>query len=139
MSQTRIQSVKEGDEFSFTIRDVNRTQFVRYAGAGGDFNPIHHDQTFAEEAGLETVFAMGLMTAGMLSRIPVEWFGPTSIKSYKVQFRQRLWPGDDVTFSGTVVSTYEEDGIAHADLDLSAVNQKGEALILGAATVRTWR
>ncbi len=139
MSKTDIESVKEGDEFSFTIRDVNRTQFVKYAGAGGDFNPIHHDQTFAEAAGLQTVFGMGLMTAGMLSRVPVEWFGPTSVRAYKVQFRQRLWPGDDVTFSGTVVSIYEEEEIAHADLDLRAVNQKGETLILGAATVRTWR
>ena len=75
MSKVAISSVKEGDEYSFTVNDFNRTQFVKYAGGGGDFNPIHHDQTFAEKAGLETVFGMGLLTAGILSRVPVEWFG----------------------------------------------------------------
>ncbi|HBA35619.1 MAG TPA: dihydroxy-acid dehydratase [Gammaproteobacteria bacterium] len=136
MSKVAISSVKEGDEYSFTVNDFNRTQFVKYAGGGGDFNPIHHDQTFAEKAGLETVFGMGLLTAGILSRVPVEWFGPTTVHKYNVQFRERLWPGDNVEFKGVVAKTYEKDGVAYADLTLSATNQDGKPLILSTATVR---
>lgn len=136
MSKAKIGSVKEGDEFSFTVEDFNRTQFVKYAGGGGDFNPIHHDEMFAKNAELESVFGMGLLTAGMLSRVPVEWFGPTKVHKYTVQFRERLWPGDTVEFKGVVAKTYEKDGIAHADLSLSATNQNGKALIVSSAIVR---
>jgi len=132
-------SIKEGDERNFVLEGVNRANFVRYAGASGDFNPIHYDQTFAEKAGLPTVFGQGMFTAGTLARVPTEWFGSTSVKRYSVRFSSRIWPEDDVSFSGTVTRVYEEAGIPHADLDLKATNQKGEHLILAEATVRDWR
>ncbi len=132
-------SVKPGDERQFQVADLTRTHFARYAGASGDFNPIHHDQTIAEMAGLPTVFGMGMFTAGVLSRIPATWFGPTSIRRYAVRFAARVWPGDTVTFSGKVVRVRDESGMPHVDLELSAVNQRGETLITGEATVRPWR
>lgn len=131
--------LKEGEERHFEVTDVNRTHFVRYAGASGDFNPIHHDQTFAEKAGLPTVFGIGMWTAGVLSRLPVEWFGPESIRSYGVRFASRVWPGDTVACRGTITRVYEQDGLPHADLDLQATNQNGEVLIQGSATVRPWQ
>lgn len=131
-------SVKEGDEFEFKIEDLNRTHFVRYAGGGGDFNPIHHDQTFAEHAGLPTVFGMGMFTAGVLSRVPAEWFGPETVKRYAVRFTSRAWPGDTVTCKGIITSVRDEDGVPHVDMDLSAINQKDEVLIRAEATVRPW-
>ena len=134
-----FETVKVGDEQSFEVPDVNRTHFVRYAGGGGDFNPIHHDQAFAENAGLPTVFGMGMFTAGVLSRLPTQWFGPESIKRYGIRFSSRIWPGDTVTCSGKVVRVYEEDGTKHVDLDLSAKNQKGETLVQAEATVRPWK
>ena len=127
-----------GDEHSFEVPDVNRTHFVKYAGASGDFNPIHHDQTFAEKAGLKTVFGIGMWSAGVLSRVPAEWFGPESIRRYQVRFATRLWPGDTIQCHGKIVRVYEEDGVPHADLELTASNQKGETLISGEATVRRW-
>lgn len=132
-------ALREGDEHDFEVPDVNRTQFVRYAGASGDFNPIHHDQTFAEKSGLPTVFGIGMWTAGVLSRIPSEWFGPESIRRFQVRFASRVWPDDTIRCQGRITRVYEEDGVPHADLDLSATNQKGEVLIQGSATVRPWR
>jgi len=132
-------SLREGDERSFEVPDVSRTHFVRYAGASGDFNPIHHDQTFAEQAGLPTVFGIGMWTAGVLSRIPSEWFGPESIRRYQVRFASRLWPGDTIRCRGRIARVYEEQGLPHAELELEATNQQGEALIQGSATVRPWR
>lgn len=119
--------------------DINRTHFVRYAGAGGDFNPIHHDQTFAERAGLPTVFGMGMFTAGVLARVPSHWFGPQNVARYAVRFTSRLWPGDTLTCRGTVSRVYEVDGVPHVDIALEALNQKGETLIEGDATIRPWR
>jgi len=132
-------TLNEGDERSFEIEAVTRTHFVRYAGASGDFNPIHHDQTFAEQAGLPTVFGVGMWTAGVLSRIPSEWFGPESIRRFQVRFASRLWPEDTLQCRGKITRVYEEDGLPHADLELTATNQKGELLIHGAATVRPWK
>lgn len=134
-----IATAEVGDEREFKVEDINRTHFVRYAGGGGDFNPIHHDQTFAEKAGLETVFGMGMFTAGVLSRVPAEWFGPESVKRYSVRFTSRIWPEDTLTCRGRIAKVYEEDGVRHVDLELRAENQKGEALIVAEATVRPWR
>ncbi|MBT5773760.1 MAG: hypothetical protein HOH95_05210 [Dehalococcoidia bacterium] len=131
-------SAQVGDEQEFQVEDINRTQFVRYAGGGGDFNPIHHDQTFAEKAGLETVFGMGMFTAGVLSRVPAEWFGPESVKRYAVKFTSRIWPGDTLTCKGTVTKVYEVDGVPHVDLEVLALNQKGETLIQAESTCRPW-
>jgi acyl dehydratase len=138
MSTVDWKNLKEGEEFKFEVDGFTRTHFVKYAGAGGDFNPIHHDETFAKMAGLESVFGMGMLTAGILTRVPAEWFGPASVKKYTVSFRSRLWPGDNVTFSGKIVKLYEEQGVPHAELELSAVNQKGETLIRGSSVVRPW-
>jgi acyl dehydratase len=132
-------ALAEGDEYSFEVPDVNRTHFVRYAGASGDFNPIHHDQTFAEKAGLPTVFGIGMWTAGVVSRVPAEWFGPESIKRFGVRFASRVWPGDTIRCHGKITRVYEEDGLPHADLDLTATNQNAELLIQGTATVRPWK
>lgn len=127
-----------GQEHRFEVPDVTRTHFVQYAGASGDFNPIHHDQTFAEKAGLPTVFGVGMWTAGVLSRIASEWFGPESIQRFGVRFATRLWPGDTIVCTGRIAKVYDEGGVPHADLELEAANQKGETLIRGSATVRPW-
>jgi acyl dehydratase len=139
MASVDWKALKEGDERSFEIAEVNRTNFVRYAGASGDFNPIHHDQTFAEKAGLPTVFGVGMWTAGVLSRVASEWFGPESVRRYQVRFATRLWPGDNIHCQGRIERVYEEGGVPHADLNLTATNQKGEVLIEGEATVRPWK
>ncbi len=130
--------LEAGQEHSFEVLDINRTHFVRYAGASGDLNPIHHDQTYAEKAGLPTVFGVGMFTAGVLSRVVSEWFGPESIKSYKVRFATRLWPGDSIRFSGKITRVYQEGDVIHAGLELLAVNQNDEPLIRGEAVVRPW-
>ena len=131
-------AIRVGDERSFQVDAITRFHFVRYAGASGDFNPIHFDETAARAAGLEGVFGQGMFTAGVLSRIASEWFGPESIRRYAVRFRSRLWPGDSIHCSGRIRRVYEEDGVPHADLVLSARSGRGDVLIRGDATVRRW-
>src|SRR5580765_460726 len=98
------EDVKEGDRLpEVRVANLTRTDFVKYAGSSGDFNPIHHDQTFAEASGNPTVFAMGMMNAGILSRLVSEYAGIENVRKYRVRFATRVWPGDSVTCKGKVI------------------------------------
>jgi acyl dehydratase len=127
-----FEDVKEGDELpSFTVEHLTRTDFVKYAGSSGDFNPIHHDQTFAEASGNPTVFAMGMMNAGILSRLVADYAGLENLRRYKVRFATRVWPGDSVTCKGKVTKKVVENGEKIIEGEIVALNQKGEVTIQG--------
>jgi acyl dehydratase len=108
----------------------DRSDFVRYAGAGGDFNPIHHDEPFARQAGMETVFGMGMLHTGMLGVALARWVGPDNVRSFGTRFTNRVWPGDVLTFSGRVVEV--TDGLA--TIELAADSQDGTPVLRGTAT-----
>ena len=127
-----FEDVKEGDELpSFSVENLTRSDFVRYAGSSGDFNPIHHDQTFAEASGNPTVFAMGMLNAGILSRLVSDYAGLENLRKYKVRFATRVWPGDTITCKGKVTKKYTENGDKVIEGELAALNQKGEVAIQG--------
>jgi acyl dehydratase len=127
-----FEDVKEGDELpSFTVENLTRTDFVKYAGSSGDFNPIHHDQTFAEASGNPTVFAMGMMNAGILSRLVTDYTGIENLRKYRVRFATRVWPGDSVTCKGKVIKKAVENGERIIEGEITAFNQKGEVAIQG--------
>jgi acyl dehydratase len=86
---------------------LTRSDFVRYAGAGGDFNPIHHDETFAVGAGYRSVFGHGLLTAGLLSSFLVEWLGQSTLRSFEVRYADQVWPDDVLVMKGALVSAHE--------------------------------
>ena len=73
---------------------ITRTQIVRFAGAAGDFNPMHHDEPFALAAGQPSVFAMGQLTAAIVAEAVAGWFGADNVAGYAVRFRDKVWPGD---------------------------------------------
>lgn len=110
-----------------------RTDFVRYQGASGDLNPIHHDEGFAKQAGFPGVFSVGMLQAGILGSYLADLFGPTAVRRLKVQFREQSWPGDVITYGGTVVE--RRDG--ELDLELHATRQTGGVHLAGWATVST--
>src|SRR5580693_5058985 len=79
-----------------TFGPLTRTDFVRYQGASGDFNPIHHDEEFARSAGFETVFSVGMLQAGLLATYCTDLLGAANVRRFKVQFREQVWPGDEL-------------------------------------------
>lgn len=83
-----------GEIFEMGTPPVTRTQIVRFAGAAGDFNPMHHDEPFAVAAGQPSVFAMGQLTAAILGGAVAEWFGLSNVTAYGVRFKDKVWPGD---------------------------------------------
>jgi acyl dehydratase len=130
-----FEDVKEGDTIpAFVVENLSRTDIVRYAGASGDFNPMHHDQTFAEKAGLPTVFAHGMLNAGFVSKCVSDYVGRENLRKFKVRFATRVWPGDTITCKGTVTKKHEDGGKRLIEGDLLALNQKGETAIQGSFT-----
>jgi acyl dehydratase len=87
----KYDTVKVGDVTpTVTIENVSRPDFVRYAGASGDFVPLHYDQTFVEAAGIPTVFAQGMFTAGLLSKALTDYVGIGQVRRFKVRFDPRM-------------------------------------------------
>ena len=118
----------------FVDAPLSVTDFVRYQGASGDMNPIHHDPEFARAAGYPGPFAVGMLQAGILSTYATDWLGATNLRRLKVQFREVAWPGDVLTYSGKVVGTREEGGETLVDLELACTRQTGGTHLKGWAT-----
>jgi len=111
------------------------TDFVRYQGASGDMNPIHHDSEYARAAGFPSAFSVGMLQAGILASYLTDWLGPENVRRYSVQFREQLWPGDRIVCSARVVRRYELDGERRLDLDVLCTRvASGGAAIKGEAT-----
>ncbi len=113
--------------------DLTRTQIVQYAGASGDYNPLHTDDLFTREvAGYPGVFAHGMLTMGMTGRILTDWVGDGQLTRYGVRFVNQVWPGDRLTATATVTSV--GDGIV--EFDVVTVNQHDVPVVTGTAAAR---
>jgi acyl dehydratase len=119
---------------------VTRADLVRYAGASGDFNPIHWNERFARSVGLPNVIAHGMFTMALVGRAVTEWAGsPDAVVDYNVRFtRPVVVPDDDlgaeIEVNATVRST-GEDGLTHLDLTATCGGEK--VLAQARAVVRT--
>ena len=112
------------------VENLTRTHFVRYAGASGDFNPMHHDDTIAAQVGNPSVFGHGMLTAGLMARVVKDWLGPEALRRIQVRFAKQVWPGETLTFTATVTAVHDDT----VDLDLQAANADGEVKLTGTAT-----
>lgn len=127
-----------GAEFSEVIIDgLTRSQIVQYAGASGDFNPIHTDEVYATQvAGLPSVFGHGMLTMGACGGFVQALVGPPALRSYSVRFVEKVWPGDTLTATAVVTrADIGEAGEAGTDveLELTVTNQDGGVVLRGLA------
>ena len=119
------------------VDDLSRTQIVMYAGASGDYNPLHSDNKFTTEvAGYPSVFAHGMLTMGMTGRVLTDWVGDGRLTKYGVRFSKQVWPGDTLTTTATVEAIREEGGVSYADFKVSTRNQDGDEVVVGYASAR---
>ena len=116
------------------VEKLTRTNFVRYAGASGDFNPMHHDDTIATQVGNPSVFGHGMLTAGLMARLLKDWFGPEALRKFQMRFSKQVWPGDTLTCSGKVVAKREDGGARLVDVECAVTNQDGVEVLTGSAT-----
>lgn len=130
------EDVNQGDELPrITKGPITRTHLVKYAGASGDFNPLHHDEIFAQQAGMPSVFAHGMLSMGYLGQVVTDWAGNEAIKRLYTRFVAITWPGDVITCKGRIARKYQEKEKNYAECELWAENQKGERTVAGLAVV----
>jgi len=116
------------------VADLDRSDFVKYAGASGDFNPIHYNEPLATAAGYESVFAQGMFTAGVAAQAVADWFGLANVRSFGVRFQAQVWPGDTVTAVAEVTDLEVDGDVATVEADVRVSNQDGEAVVTGQAS-----
>ena len=127
-----------GDAKTTVVFDnLTRTQIVMYAGASGDYNPLHSDEVFTTKvAGYPSVFAHGMLSMGATGRVLTDWFGADRLTKFGVRFVNQVWPGDTLTATATVEAIRDEDGESFADLTVTTTNQDGKPVVTGTATAR---
>lgn len=116
---------------------IERVQLVKYAGASGDFNPLHTVDAFAKMAGLDGVIAHGMLSMGFLGKYVRSLVGETAdIKQIGVRFGKMAKPDDVLTCKGKVTAVEETDEGRVATLEIAAVNQNGDVITSGTSKVR---
>jgi len=119
------------------VEDLTRTQIVQYAGASGDFNPLHTDEVFATEvAGYSSTFGHGMLTMALAGRMVTDFVGDGNLLKFGVRFRKPVWPGDRLRGTMTVDEVNVRSATATATVSLSVVNERDELVISGSATAR---
>jgi len=119
------------------VEDLKRTQLVQYAGASGDYNPLHTDEIFATQvAGYPSVFAHGMLTMGMTSRLVTDLVGAGRLMSFGGRFTSQVFPGDNLTATATVDEIRDGNGVPIVALSLRTLNQEGREVFSGYATAR---
>ena len=112
-----------------------RTQIVQYAGASGDYNPLHTDEVFTTKiAGYPSFFAHGMLTMGLTGTLLTDALGNGTLRTFGVRFRSQVWPGDVLTATATITEVTKQDNETLVALDVETVNQKGEIVVSGTAT-----
>ncbi|WP_423802099.1 MaoC/PaaZ C-terminal domain-containing protein [Neobacillus sp. SAB-20_R2A] len=105
--------------------EVTHSQLVRYAGASGDFNPIHTVVPFAEEAGLGGVIAHGMLIKGFVGQAIGKWFSVKDLLKFSSRFKAMTRPGERITVKGKVIGEQDDRWLCEA----AAVNETGEVKV----------
>ncbi|HVB92962.1 MAG TPA: MaoC/PaaZ C-terminal domain-containing protein [Acidimicrobiales bacterium] len=129
-----VEDVTEGDEAPVRSHVLTRTDLVAYAGASGDFNPMHHDEVIATAAGQPSVFGHGMFSMGLLGSALTDYVGIGNVKRFQVRFAKQTWPAETLETRIVVTGTRHEDGQHLADLDVRLLNADGEEKVVGQAT-----
>ncbi len=129
-----FEDVSEGDEAPVRSHVLTRTDLVRYAGASGDFNPMHHDEVLAVAAGQPSVFGHGMFSMGLLGSALTDYVGIGNVRRFQVRFAKQTWPDEDLR-TRIVVTAKRVEGDEHlVDLDVRLANAVGEEKVVGEAT-----
>ena len=126
--------VKEGDTAPELRHELTRTDLVMYAGASGDYNPMHHDDTKAAKAGLPSVFGHGMFSAGLLATSLTNYVGIGSLRRFQVRFAKQTWPGEVLVSRNVVTAKRDENGESLVEFECELINTEGEVKVAGSAT-----
>ena len=127
-----FEDIKMGDEVINLVKPaISKAQLVRYAGASGDFNPLHTDDEVGRVAGFDGVVAHGMLIMGITAQAVTDWIPKRFLKKIKVRFKGATRPGDVIKVTGQVVDKRIEDNIGIVACTLEAVDQNHDVKISG--------
>ena len=141
MTGLRVSGLTVGQTFeTVVVEDLKRTQIVQYAGASGDYNPLHTDDTYATTiAGYPSVFAHGMLTMGLTGQAVAALVGTENLLRFGVRFTAQVWPGDTLTVRSSLARIEETTAGPVAELSVSTVNAGGTEVLSGYAHARLAR
>jgi len=133
----KASQLKVGDTHSErVVENLSRTQLVMYAGASGDYNPLHSDEVYSvQAAGYKSVFAHGMLSMGYLGEFLVQAGGADAIRKFRTRFAKLTWPGETITCRGRITRVTDEGGARLVECDIWTENQDGERKITSSATL----
>jgi len=126
--------VAVGDEAPVLSHKLTRTDLVKYAGASGDFNPMHHDEVLAKAAGQPSVFGHGMFSMGLLGSALTDYVGVGNVTRYRVRFARQTWPDEVLSSRIVVTGKREEAGKKLVYFAVTLSNGEGETKVVGEAT-----
>jgi len=129
-----FEDVAEGDLAPVRSRALTRTDLVMYAGASGDYNPMHHDEVKAKAAGQPSVFGHGMFSMGFLGTAITDYVGIGNVRRFQVRFAKQTWPDEELSTTIVVTGKRIEGGDHLVDLDVRLHNAVGEEKVVGEAT-----
>ena len=126
------EDVQVGDTIPKLVKSpVSHLQLVRYAGASGDFNPLHTDPKIGELVGIGGIIAHGMLIMGFVGQLLSDYVGPTTLRKFDVRFKGMTRLDDVITCTGTITEKYEADGEARIAGKVQATDQNGEVKVAG--------
>jgi len=132
-----FEGLRVGDELPALAKaPIDRVQLSRYAGASGDFNPVHVDELYAKSVGMPSVYAPGMLVMGMLGQLISDWARGGQLRRYHVRFIKMVWPGDTIVCKGRISDRHGEGGRYFVEVELWAENQRGELVMKGHSTIQ---
>jgi acyl dehydratase len=129
-----FEDVAEGDRAPELAHVLTRTDLVAYAGASGDFNPMHHDEVKATAAGQPSVFGHGMFSMGLVGTAITNYVGVGNVRRFQVRFARQTWPDEELRTRIVVTGTRTEGDDHLVDLDVRLHNVDGEEKVVGEAT-----
>jgi len=134
--QIHYEDVAVEDEITPLVKQPTTTQLVMWAGASGDYNPIHYDKDYALKQGLPGVIVHGQLAGCFLGQMLTDWIGGEgSLKKLSLTYRGMNFPGETLTCKGTVTKKYIDGGQHFVACNIWAENPKGEKTLTGTAIV----
>ncbi|MFC1871235.1 MaoC/PaaZ C-terminal domain-containing protein [Chloroflexota bacterium] len=133
--QPYFEDIMVGDELPSLIKQPTTRQLVMWAGASGDFNPIHYDQDFARNRGLDGVVVQGQLVGNFLGQLVTDWIGGQGeLKKFNCSYKGMNYPGT-IVCKGVVKKKYTDNGEHFVECSLWAENAGGEKTVTGTAVV----
>jgi len=136
MKQLYYQDVSLGSEVSSLTKQPTTQQLVMWAGAVGDYQPIHYDKDFAQSRGLSGVIVHGQLVGAFLGQLMTDWIGEKgALRKLSCSYKGMNYPGEVIAFKGKVTRKYVEGGQHFIECRLWAENPEGEKTASGTAVV----